>query len=192
MTTTPDIYTNVHKGLRRALFASCLALGRASDAEETAEARRLLGEVLHFVRHHGENEDVLLLPLLQRRAPEIALRMEEAHRHIDDALAALEARVADAAVEDLHHRLASFIALYLEHMREEEQELDERIRAVLTAEEMAGVGRGSVERTAPADQRMMIGWMLPALPRPQAEAYLKKLPPSLAEELSRTLDSAGP
>lgn len=121
---------------------------RARDPLDTAAARRLLGEALRFVRHHGENEDVLLLPLLRSRAPEIVL----------------------------------------EHMREEEQDLEIGIRAVLTADDLASFSRGSVERTAPADQRMMLGWMLPAMPRAEAEAFLKRLPPAVAEELSRLIE----
>jgi hypothetical protein len=193
MTTTPDIFTNVHKGIRRALFEACVALGRAGgDREESAAARRLLHEALRFVRHHGENEDVLLLPLLRDRAPEIAARMEEAHLGIDGALAELEARAVEAPARELHLRAGSFVALYLEHMREEEQDLEPRIRAALDADALSGFGRGSLERTAPGDQRMMLGWMLPAMPRADAEAFLERVPRDLAEELRRLLDRDRP
>jgi hypothetical protein len=182
MTTTVDIFTNVHKGIRRALFEACLALGRAGDSrDESAAGRRLLGEALRFVRHHGENEDELLLPLLRGRAPEIAARMEEAHRGIDGALTTLEERVAEARAHELHLQAGGFVALYLDHMREEEQALEPRIRAAVGADELAGFARESVERTAPADQRMMLGWMLPAMPRAEAEVFLKRLPRDLAE-----------
>lgn len=193
MTTTPDIFTNVHKGIRRALFEACLALGRAGDGrEESAAARRLLGEALHFARHHGENEDLLLLPLLRRRAPEMAARMEEAHVRIDGALAALAAQVAEAPVHELYLRAGGFVALYLDHMLEEEKELEPKIRAAVDADALAGFGRASVERTAPEDQRRMIGWMLPAMPRAEADAYSRRLPRDLAEELAPLLDSARP
>lgn len=188
MTTTPDIFTNVHKGIRRALFEACLAIGRASEGgQESAEARRLLQEALRFVRHHGENEDMLLLPLLQRRAPEIAARMEEAHHRIDGALALLEARTAEAPVHELYLQAGAFVALYLDHMREEEQELESKIRAALDVDALAAFGRGSVERTAPADQRMMLGWMLPAMPRAEADGFLARMPRDLAEDLGRLL-----
>lgn len=191
--TTPDIFTNVHKGIRRALFEACLALGRATDGrEESAAARRLLGEALHFVRHHGENEDMLLLPLLHRRAPAIAARMEEAHRRIDGALAALEAQVAEAPVHELYLRAGGFVAVYLEHMLEEEQQFEPTIRAEVDPDALAGFGRGSVERTAPGDQRMMLGWTLPAMPRAEADTFVRRMPADLAEQLTRLLDSARP
>jgi hypothetical protein len=196
MTTTPDIFTNVHKGIRSALFEACLALGRAGGSrDETAEstaARRLLEEALRFVRHHGENEDLLLLPLLRSQAPAVATRMEETHRGIDGALAELEARVHEAPAHELHLQAGAFVALYLDHMREEEQELEPRIRAAVDADALAGFGRRSVERTSPTDQRRMLGWMLPAMPRAEAEAFLRRLPPDLAEELGRLLDPDRP
>jgi hypothetical protein len=70
--TEPALFTDVHKGIRRALFAACVSLGSAEgDAEREAAARTQLGEALHFVAHHGENEDLLLLPLLRERAPQL-------------------------------------------------------------------------------------------------------------------------
>jgi len=184
--TTVDIFTNVHKGIRRALFEACVALGRASEGGEDARAaRQALGEALHFVRHHGDNEDTLLVPLLQRHAPEIAARMAEAHRRIEGALAELEGCAAASSVHELYLRAGAFVALYMDHMREEEQELEPRIRAAVDAAALAGAGRGAVARTAPGDQRMMLGWMLPAMPRAEADAFLSLLPREMAEELGR-------
>lgn len=180
----PDIFTNVHKGIRRALFEACVALGRADgDAQRSVAARAQLGEVLHFVAHHGENEDVLLVPLLDHAAPVVAERMRAAHVQIDAVLASLRASVEAAPIVTLYHHTCEFVALYLEHMREEEQELEPMIRAALTQEQLAGFGRGSVQRTAPADQRMMLRWMLPAMTRADAEGFVAKLPGPLADEL---------
>ena len=182
--TQPDIFTNVHKGIRRALFEATIALGRAEgDPQRSAAARAQLREVLHFVAHHGENEDLLLIPLLDRAAPALAERMRAAHGPIDAALRALVASVEAAPIMTLHHRTCEFVARYLEHMREEEEQLDPQIRAALAPEQLAGFGRGSVERTAPADQRMMLGWMIPALTRADAEATIAKLPGPLADHL---------
>lgn len=182
--TTIDIFTNVHKGIRRALFEVCVALGRAGDdPRRSAAARAQLREVLHFVAHHGDNEDVLLLPLLEERAPAVFERMHAEHARINQPLDALIADIDTASCDALYQRTCEFVALYLEHMREEEQVHDPAIRAVLTNEELAGFGRGSVERTAPADQRMMLGWMFPAMARADAAGYLAKLPAPLADEL---------
>ena len=190
MTTTlqPDLFTNVHKGIRRALFAACTALGRAGGEEEREPAARaLLDQALRFLAHHGENEDLLLLPLLRERAPRVFAAMSEAHAALDEARAALSAQSPAAA---LYLDACAFTARYLAHLDDEERALEPAIRAVLSIDELIEFGRRSVQRTAPAEQRMMIGWMLPAMARGAAEELLARLPPPLAAEL-RPLAAAG-
>jgi hypothetical protein len=178
---TADLFTNVHKGIRRALFAACTALGRADgDPERETAARALLAQALRFVAHHGENEDVLLLPLVRDRAPDVFAAMTTAHAALDEARAALS---AEAPTSALYLAACAFTARYVAHMDDEEQQLEPRIRRVLTVQETIDFGRRSVERTAPADQRMMLGWMLPAMTRSDAAAFLGRLPPAVASEL---------
>lgn len=189
-TENPDIFTNVHKGLRRALFFACTELGRAGDDEARGDAARVvLAEVLRFVAHHGDNEDLLLLPRLRERAPGVVERIERAHARVGEALAALVAGALTAPLPALYEGTCGFVALYLEHMREEEQELEPAIRAALSVEELAGFGRESVERTAPADQRMMLGWMLPAMTRADVDAFLGRLPAPMAQQLRPLADA---
>src|SRR5690606_20751738 len=125
--TAPDLFTNVHKGIRKALFEACEALGRATDDNVTV-ARERLREALRFVAHHGENEDQLLLPRLERAAPEIHRRLQAAHAEVAAASVALEAAVERAPVQTLYLRACEFLSLYLEHMREEEVDLEGSIR----------------------------------------------------------------
>jgi hypothetical protein len=100
--TQPDIFTNVHKGLRKALFETCVALGRASDGDgRDARARALLAETLTFVAHHGENEDVLLLPRLARALPDVYDAMTSAHGQVNGALEALRAAAAQDSMQAL-------------------------------------------------------------------------------------------
>ena len=73
-------------------------------------------------------------------------------------------------------------------MHDEECVFEPAIRGILSADEVIAFGRRSVERTAPPDQRMMLGWMLPAMTRPDAESLLGHLPPALAAELSVLVD----
>jgi hypothetical protein len=185
MTTTgPDIFTNVHKGIRTALFEACIALGRAgADEALGASARARLREALHFVAHHGDNEDRLLLPLLEQSAPDVFGRIERAHSAVSAALEVLQRSIGAAPLNELYHQACAFTALYLEHMREEECDLDPLIRAAVSTEQLAGIAGASVARTAPADQRMMLSFMLRAMPRAEAEALCARLPTALGEEL---------
>ncbi|HEY0464314.1 MAG TPA: hemerythrin domain-containing protein [Polyangiaceae bacterium] len=184
----PDLFSNVHKGIRRALFAACAALGRAAgDPAREVAARAALAEALRFVAHHGENEDLLLLPLLRERAPQIFTRMNTAHTALDEARAAL---LIEQPIAVLYLAACAFTAQYLAHMDEEERVFDPVIRAALSADEAIAFGRRSVERTAPDDQRMMLRWMLPALTRLDADAFLGRVPPALATELRVLLESS--
>ena len=177
----PDLFTNVHKGIRRALFAACTALGRAEgDPERESAAQALLAEALRFVAHHGENEDVLLLPLVRDRAPDVFAAMTTAHAALDEARAALSAK---APISATYLAACAFTARYVAHMDQEERELEPQIRQVLTGEEAIEFGRRSVERTSPVDQRMMLGWMVPAMTRADAAAFVGRLPSGLATEL---------
>jgi hypothetical protein len=183
-TRAPDIFTNVHKGIRKALFDACTALGRAGDDPARGVAARALAkDALRFVTHHGENEDLLLLPLLVERAPAAFARMSEAHERVNPLLGSLTASIEAAPTDVLYERTCELMVLYLEHLREEEQVLEPAIRAALSLDELAGFGRRSVERTQPADQRMMLGFMLPAMTRPDVDAFLARLPPAQAEAL---------
>ncbi len=182
--TTPDIFSNVHKGIRRALFSTCGTLGRARDGEPSLQAaREQLRDTLHFIDHHGDNEDALLLPLLQQHAPAVHARMRAAHADIHVALASLRSQLDGAPAAALYHASCRLTALYLEHLHEEEVELEPQIRAALSVQALLELGKQAVARTAPADQRAMLGWMLPALPRADAEGFLGELPPALAAEL---------
>lgn len=182
----PDLFHSVHKGIRAALFAACTALGRApGDAAREAESRALLAEALHFVAHHGENEDRLLLPLLDTHAPPIAVAMRSAHEGLEESLRTLLRDAPEAPIEDLDARAQEFLARYLDHMRDEERVWEPTIRDELSNDELLGFGRESVARTAPHDQRMMLGWMIRAMTRAEAAVLLARLPRPLAEAMGR-------
>ena len=183
MPNRPDIFTNVHKGIRRALFETCIALGSAPEDAVPAALRAQLRGVLHFVRHHGENEDLLLLPMLVDTAPGVHARMRDAHTRIDNTLREFDGRIDDGGATELCHRSCDLASLYLEHMREEELELEPQIRRVLSAVQLLEFGRGSVARTAPADARSMLTWMLPAMQPAEARELLAQLPEALQREV---------
>lgn len=179
-----DLFHHVHTGIRAALFDAAIVGGRA-DSDALAKARA----ALHFTAHHGENEDLLLLPLLRERLPSIAARMQRSHAHLDLELEALrrELETPALALPAFARRLAAFTGRYLEHVDEEETLIDPAIRATFDEHELAAFGRESVARTAPADASMMLRLMLPALPSDVARSYLAKLPTPLADELRGVL-----
>jgi hypothetical protein len=179
MTDRPDVFTNVHKGIRFALFGACTALGRAAgDAQAEREAREQLDRALRFVAQHGDNEDFSFLPLLDERAPRLAERIRGEHERIEEELAALRLALGQAELHGLYLSATRFLAHYLEHMAGEELELEAQIRAVIRDDELREAGKAAVSRTDPSARTMMIELMLAALPPVEAEALRARLPKS--------------
>jgi hypothetical protein len=180
-----DLFHNVHKGIRHALFDAAFALGRGD-----ADARERLRNALHFTSHHGQNEDVLLVPLLAARLPSVAIRMRMGHEAIDDMLHRLRHDLeSNTSLAALYARTCAFTFRYLEHMAEEEELIDPALRAAYSDEELEFIGRESVARTSPDDARMMLSLMLPSLTKEDAGTYFAKLPPALTTELQGYLRS---
>lgn len=174
-----DLFHNVHKGIRHALFDAAFALGRGDD-----DARERLRNALHFTAHHGQNEDVLVVPLLTARLPSVARRMRTAHEAIDGMLHRLRRDMdGDTSLAALYARTCAFTSRYLEHVAEEEELIDPALRAAYSDEELAFIGRESMARTSPDDARIMLSLMLPSLTKEDAGGYFAKLPTALATEL---------
>ena len=173
-----DLFHNVHKGIRHALFDAAFALGRGDD-----DARERLRKALHFTAHHGQNEDVLLVPLLAARLPSVATRMRIAHEAIDGVLHRLRRDLdGDMSLAELYARTCAFTSRYLEHVAEEEELIDPALRAAYSDEDHAFIGREAMARTSPDDARLMLALMLPSLTKEDASGYFAKLPPALAAE----------
>lgn len=184
MTTQPDIFRNVHKGIRAALFEACTALGRAgADPTRTHLARTTLKNALTFVAQHGDNEDVLLVPIVEHKVPDVAARMKAAHGPINAALQALRANADQLSMQALYDETADFTALYLAHISQEEREFEPRILATLSAEELMRVGQQSVERTPAGLRPMMLRWTAASVTKEDAADLLSRLPAALADDL---------
>lgn len=184
MTDRPDVFTHVHQGIRRALFDASTALARAEgDPAAQHVALSLVEDALLFVTRHGENEDALLLPLLDGRAPEISARMRDAHQRIENELETIRKLHARRA-PDLYLRFSLFIAHYLTHMAEEELELEPHIRAAVSDAELIEGGKRAVTRVDPEERMRMLRLMIPALPLRAARSLLERLPPDVAQKFA--------
>lgn len=183
MNDQADIFTHVHQGIRRALFQATATLAQASgDPAAERTSHQLVEDALLFVTRHGENEDALLIPLLDARAPEVAMRMRAAHQQIETELQSVQGLLARRAPE-LYLELSLFVAHYLEHMYEEEIVLQPQIRAVISDAELTANGQKAVTRVDPSERLTMLRLMLPALPIAAAQALLNKLPAAVAHQL---------
>lgn len=173
-TTTPwDLYREIHKAIRHALFGVTTLAGATDAARDDGGVRRLLDEwqsVAFVLRGHHAHEDRFCDPLVRRHAPALRDELEAAHREADAAMDVLEfqadrlrAAASAQALRAFHLDLADFTASYLRHLRFEEDRVMPALNAAMSDAELAEVTaaiRGSV---APADMCVFIRYMAPAM-----------------------------
>jgi hypothetical protein len=157
-----DIFTPVHKGLRRNLFETAIALGRTdfTSREETAAAEALVGECLGFLREHAEHEDRHVVPEIARLAPELAAAMAEEHPELERAAIAVDSlwpRFAPLGPEErqamggeLQRRFQALVAAQLRHMDREEREVNAVFWAHLPDRDIGAMSRRIVVSIPPA------------------------------------------
>ena len=156
----------IHRVIRREfgqlprLFRSA-ANDRARSEVIGAHAR----EMLHFLHTHHTGEDELLFPLLRERAaldPELMDRMDAQHAQVNDAVAAVGAKLpawtasADAAAGE---RMAALIdaamPALIDHLAEEEQKLLPIVSVTLTQSEWDALGKHGMS-AIPLTRRLVI------------------------------------
>ncbi|HEY7374455.1 MAG TPA: hemerythrin domain-containing protein [Polyangia bacterium] len=184
-----DVLTPIHKGLRRKLFETAIALGRTdfSSPEETAAAERLVGECLTYLREHAEHEDRHVLPIVARLAPELAAVLAAEHPELERAaiaadslwprFAALAAEERQAMGAELARRFQALVAMQLRHMDREEREVNAAFWAGMSDGDIAALSRRIASEIPPA---RMLNWqrqvLLPAWSAPEIAAAAARMP----------------
>lgn len=127
-----DLYTTVHKGVRKGLFEAVLAVGGTDFAQagEVAVALREVRRLLAFLEEHSEHEDAVILPELAALAPELHADLRAEHARIEGLQAEIERILARLEAADgaqrtalgrrLADRMAGLAAEHLRHMGREE------------------------------------------------------------------------
>ena len=184
-----DMFTPIHKALRRSLFDTALALGRTSfaSADESAAAERLVADCMEFMREHAAHEDRQVLPEIARLAPELASIIRDGHPELERAAIAVEslwprlAALPAAAAEErqalggeLTRRFHAFVADEIVHMDREERELNALLWGRLTDAEIMAISNRITTSIAPERMRTWGELLLPALSGPEREAMLAR------------------
>lgn len=131
---TFDLYRDVHKGIRAALFAVTEHAGGldTSDDAGRADLAHHVGGVVDLLVEHAHHEDDAIEPVLVEHLPDLAERIAVDHARLEGRLGRLDAWAAAATdapagrrraeVHALYVELASFTGAYLAH-----QDLEERV-----------------------------------------------------------------
>lgn len=171
---TVDLYRDIHKGIRRELFAVTSEAGwvdPADDAARTALAEHVAAMCTLLVAH-AEHEDRHIEPVLAREHPDLAATIAEQHRVIDATLVDLQAAALDAAapsadqrarVHHLYLDLARFTATYLEHEEVEERVVMPALETAIGADAVRAIEQAIVGSIPPDEMAQSLAVMLPAM-----------------------------
>jgi hypothetical protein len=182
-----DLFTPIHKALRRSLFETAMNLGRTDfgSADETAAAERAVAECMHYLREHAEHEDRHVFPEVARLSPELGLIMASGHPELERAAIAIESlwprlavlAQADARREmgaELGRRFHAFIADELTHMDREERELNTLLWQRLADPEIMAISARVIASISPERMRTWGELMLPTMNGPERAAALAR------------------
>jgi hypothetical protein len=182
MLTTPrfDMYTPIHKTLRRVMFETAITLARTdfNDAAEVAAATRSVSGCVTFMREHAEHE---LVPLIARLEPELGAALEGEHPELErmaidveglwPRIEALDVPAGRAQMgAELARRFQTLVAAQLRHMDREEREVNAVLWAHLRDDDLQQINLRIVKAIDPARLQELMPLMLASVNRPEREA----------------------
>lgn len=195
MGNRPDVYTKVHKGLRRALFELSLTAGNTdfTNDESLVSLAKVYHEVIKFLEEHGKNEELYQLPVLERKFPGVTKSNNKQSEIIKSKLKLLKRsfnNLVFSSTNDrklkgdvFYHLLNEFIADYLILMKDEELETTRLFSKHCSDEEIISSFKNIIDNTSPQDMMMMLKYIIPALShseRVELLAGIKKCAPKPA------------
>lgn len=170
-TATIDLYREVHKGARRALFGLCEAAGTLDPADTTARdafVGRFADLDVLLTLHHEHEDGEFFGNLIDRVAPQFTNELHAAHVKAVDDLASVRSAVialgdGGGNAEGLYDLVASFVVDYLAHMAFEEHHVMPALAAGATFDELLAVQIGIRTAMPPSDMVRFMRSMLPAM-----------------------------
>lgn len=175
--TTPDteivdLYREVHKGLRLALFDLVARAGSLdpSDPAAVASFAQLHADVdMMLDVHHAHEDGEALGALIAAHVPaRVVAAVEADHDRFDGDVAELRTMVAELSAgrgdaRGLYDSVSAFVAAYLGHMATEESQVMPALRAGSTPDELHAITM-AIRTSVPPDQMcVFLRYMLPAM-----------------------------
>jgi hemerythrin-like domain-containing protein len=177
MSVQIDLYESIHKGQRRRFFNIAIQAGTINHADQKA-LDKLFDELKTFNEHmhlHAGLEEKFIHPLLAKKVPGGARRLEEDHRIIhqkfDDLVAHFDAIKTEHADFQKRRELAlefyrawnRFLSFYFIHINREEEQITPILWKLCTEEELATTFRSILTSQTPAEITENFEMMLPAI-----------------------------
>jgi hemerythrin-like domain-containing protein len=195
-----NIFNQVHKGLRVALYETATSLQQADFTSETEsdEALAQVKEVIMLFNEQARKEDQFILPVLFQFEPSVVDASKQEHiisvalsGNLNAAINRFEGllKAADrvTAGKRINIDFVEFMVFNLQHMSKEEDVLNKLLWRYYSDAEIQQIQQQIAESTEPWHQDFFAKWMLRGLNVAEAAAWLHSVERTAPEVVYRTL-----
>jgi hypothetical protein len=195
-----NIFNQIHKGLRAALYDTAISLQQADFTTE-AEAEAALDkirEVVMLFDGHAHKEDHFILPAILPFEPSVSDAFEQEHvadivlsrklnAAVDEFYTLLKAQDRAEAGKRINIEFTAFLVFNLQHMAKEEDLLNQLLWRYYTDAEIIQIQQRIVQGTEPWYQDFYAKWMLRGINNAEAAAWLRSVEASAPKIVYQTL-----
>jgi Hemerythrin HHE cation binding domain len=175
-----DLYREIHKGLRLALFELTRVAGAldAADPASVQDFAELFADVdTMLATHHGHEDGEQLGDLIRRHATDAAPLVADGHDESGRRLAGIRSLTGElvAGVDvggELYRAVATFTARYLDHMLVEETEVMPALQRAVPPEELLALLMAIRASVPQPLMCVFLRYMLPAMTPDERTATL--------------------
>jgi hypothetical protein len=172
--TRDDLFTTIHKALRKGLFDVTVRAGATdwTDPVDVAAFRAQWQPLLDLLRSHAGHVDMYLMPLVEQRSAAVTAAIDEQHDDLDGLLDDLAERVAAACTApdvgtglEIYRDLARYVSSYLTHLHYEETVVMPAIWAACSDDEIAAARASLMADITPEERAYTMQLLLGSVDR---------------------------
>lgn len=175
-----DLYREVHKGLRLALF-DLIRVAGALDAADVGSVEAFTGLFddvdMMLQTHHSHEDGAALGALIREHAASVVGVIDDAHEASEQRLLELRSMVASLAggvdnARAIYDAVVTFTADYLGHMEVEEKHVMPLLQDSASVDELMAITMVIRTSVPPPDMCVFLRFMLPAMNLDERSATL--------------------
>jgi hypothetical protein len=189
-----DVYGAVHKGIRYALLDLLRRMGTVAPSE-TSEVDMVLDDLegaFYLCAAHSAQEERYIHAVIEAENPGALVRLDAAHAGLGEILEQL--RETTVAVQcagpgerpglfrDLYLRYSSFVAHALQHMCEEEVEVQALLEKLFSTEKIRAIQQAMHASIGPEELLAFLRVMVPAATPTERVSLLEQPKAALSRE----------